>query len=117
MGEAQLHALLSLVHKRLDFLHQMRDLQSLQKFHVFDKVIFEHRGEQITGVVIRVNRRTVSIKTANGGEWKVSPVFLTKIREQSATSAASKSGNASSPHNDRNVETFPIVAYEKNQFP
>lgn len=81
MDADELHALAAIVRTRLKFLHQVHDLDSLQRFQMFDHVAFEHHGKQITGVVIRINRRTAAVRASDGVEWKVSPSFLSKVRE------------------------------------
>jgi uncharacterized protein YecA (UPF0149 family) len=80
LNEAELHDLGDFVHERLKFFHRMHDIHSLQQFRILDEVMFHHNGEYITGVVIRVNQRTVTVKTEKG-TWHVSPIYLTKVRE------------------------------------
>jgi hypothetical protein len=82
----------------IDNLEDLRDAQSalnarfreLQRraavfFQVGDKVSFKSRtGENITGIVNKVNQKTISIKTAStlsnpASNWKVSPSLLRKI--------------------------------------
>lgn len=86
MNEADLHALFALVRERLKFVHSVRDLHSLQQFQMFEDVLFEHRGEHIRGIVFRINRRTITVKTLDRGEWKVSPALL-KRRDTPPTSS------------------------------
>ena len=78
LTEHQLYLLDEKVAERLKFFQQARNLQSMTRFSVLDKVMFEHYGEKIIGTVTRLNQRTVTIKTDKGG-WKVSPSLLTKI--------------------------------------
>lgn len=103
LDEAELHALFAFVRERLRFFHSVQDLHSLQQFHSLDEVVFEHHGEHIRGFVVRTNRRTVTIRTVDRGEWKVSPVFLKKIRDAPSTSG---SNGAPSHHNTRGIEVL-----------
>ena len=43
-----------------------------REFHQGDTVTFEDRdGRSITGVVVRINQRTATIATGDGGSWRV----------------------------------------------
>ncbi|TSC62242.1 MAG: hypothetical protein G01um101448_900 [Parcubacteria group bacterium Gr01-1014_48] len=114
MNEAELHALFSLVREKLKFFHQMHDLHSLQQFHLFDEVLFKHHGESIAGIVIRINTRSVTIKTTDRGEWKVSPVFVTKVRESSV--AWESKDMSPSHHNNHSNKTSQTAVRELNPF-
>jgi len=37
---------------------------------------FDESGNRVDGTVIRLNKKTVTIKTESGMEWRVSPHFL-----------------------------------------
>jgi preprotein translocase subunit YajC len=66
--------------KRIHQLRKMKLYEDLQKFDVGDRVSFKGRGEDIlTGTVIRVNQKSLSIKTDQGTMWYVSPALATKI--------------------------------------
>lgn len=46
-----------------------------------DKVSFKGKGEDIiTGIVIRVNQKSLTIKTGQGTTWYVAPALATKIQ-------------------------------------
>ena len=58
-----------------------RDAWSKMKEHSLqrgDRVFFEHKGQRIEGIVLRINRRTISVQTGLQ-LWRVSPQLLTKI--------------------------------------
>ncbi|MCP4481915.1 MAG: hypothetical protein GY817_03765, partial [bacterium] len=42
-------------------------------------VSFEHNNRYVIGIVIKINIKTVSVKTEDGEVWRVSPSFLTKV--------------------------------------
>lgn len=64
--------------KRIGELNRDRLFEKLQEFEIGDKVSFNHDGDIITGTVIRINRKSLSIKT-NKGNWYVDPRNVTKI--------------------------------------
>jgi hypothetical protein len=47
--------------------------KKLQSFDVGDQVSFKHEGKTITGTVIRVNQKSLSVKTKEGTRWYVDP--------------------------------------------
>jgi hypothetical protein len=47
-------------------------------FTVGDNVKFTHRHETLKGVIVKINIKTIKVKTSNT-MWKVSPSFLTKV--------------------------------------
>ena len=52
----------------------------LGEFQIGDKVNFHGEGKTITGTVIRVNRKTLSVRSQEGN-WYVPPWAVTKISE------------------------------------
>jgi hypothetical protein len=53
---------------------------SMQQFQRGNIVQFQSSdGEQVQGTVIRLNKKTVSLVTAAGAQWNVSPHLLTKV--------------------------------------
>ena len=76
LSEEDLRLLNRMVVERLKLYHKARDLKGLAKFNLIDRVYFTHEGKQITGIVMKLNRRSVTIRTADGHQWNVSPAFL-----------------------------------------
>jgi len=53
---------------------------ALAKFSLGDKVSFTNNGgETVAGIVVRVNKKTVSIHTDDHQHWNVSPHLLKKV--------------------------------------
>ena len=53
----------------------------LAHFSVGDRVSFQsHTGERKTGVIVRLNKKTASIRTDEGQQWNVHPGFLSSVR-------------------------------------
>jgi hypothetical protein len=80
MSEDVLMVVHDRVVNRLNELQQKRTMQSMADFRPGDVVRFRtDRGELVTGVLIRLNKKSVTVHTANGNRWKVAPQFLTKV--------------------------------------
>lgn len=52
----------------------------LDKFELGDRVAFRSDGRTVEGVVIRVNRKTLTVKTPDS-RWKVHPNFVSKVAQ------------------------------------
>jgi hypothetical protein len=75
--------LLGLNHRiveRLKYLASREALELSKKFKVSDIVEFRGGKNMVRGIIIRINRKTMSIKT-NEGQWNVHPQFLKKIEK------------------------------------
>ncbi len=53
-------------------------LKIMQNFKVMDKVSFEYQGRKVSGVIIRLNQKTVTLVEEDGHKWNVSPKYLSK---------------------------------------
>jgi hypothetical protein len=77
----ELTVLNNLIVERIRMLHKAETLMSMSQFHVGDRVSWDsENGVRHTGVVIRLNQKTVSVKTGEEGYWNVSPHFLRRER-------------------------------------
>ena len=66
--------------ERIRFLRQVEDYKQIAEFRVGETVQFAERsGQVVTGSIIRRNKKTVSIVTAEGDKWNVSPCFVRKV--------------------------------------
>jgi len=67
--------------KRIQKFRKTKLYEDLQKFDVGDRISFKGKGEELlTGTVIRVNQKSLSIKTDQGAMWYVAPALATKIQ-------------------------------------
>ena len=66
--------------ERLKYLSEKEMLELSKKFRVGDVVEFRNEEAMNRGIVIRINRKTLSIQTKEG-RWKIPPQFLRKIKE------------------------------------
>ncbi len=65
--------------ERLKFLAAMRAHAAMLEFSIGEKVCFSPpgRGER-TGVLVRYNKKTVTVVTEDGQRWNVSPHLLSR---------------------------------------
>jgi hypothetical protein len=79
LSEADLIVLHDAVVDRLHFLHQQKTTHALLDLAIGERVMFEdNRGQTQAGIVIRRNRKTVTVHGDNGRQWNVSPQLLRK---------------------------------------
>lgn len=79
MSEEDLLYLNRMVIERLRLLAQARSTVELAQFAEGDRVSFTaNDGAVKTGMILRLNKKTVTLRTDDGHLWKVSPGFLRK---------------------------------------
>ena len=87
--------LIELNHKiveRLKFLESMRTHSEMMEFSIGEKVCFSPSGQvDVMGVLVKYNKKTVTVLTEDGQKWNVSPHLLSKQKEKSET--INKPGN------------------------
>jgi hypothetical protein len=77
LNEEDLRFLNRLIVERLKLLHQARSTVMLAHFSVGDRVSFPTAtGDQKSGVIVRLNKKTASIDTSDGQRWNVHPGYL-----------------------------------------
>jgi hypothetical protein len=77
LDEATLIALNARIVERLQFLHHQRTAAALQDIRVGSGVTFEGPGGvMIRGIVIRRNKKTVTVHADDNRQWNVSPTLL-----------------------------------------
>jgi len=82
LSESDLRLLNRMVVERLKLYHKAKDLKDLAQFNLMDKVYFVHDNKKITGTVIKLNRRSVTVKADDGHRWNVAPALLTLMTPQ-----------------------------------
>lgn len=89
LSESELLALNQCVVERLRILQQQRAQQNMTQFRLGDVVSFiDNDSREIAGVIIRLNKKTVSVHSETGGRWTVSPHFLTLIKRPAINEGA-----------------------------
>ena len=77
LTEAELIDLNHRIVERLRFLSQMRAHERMLDFKIGDRVTFQPEGRSpLTGMLVRYNKKTVTVITDDGQHWNVSPSFL-----------------------------------------
>ncbi len=74
----ELFNLHSKIVRRMRELQRAKVSEKLEWFQIGDQISFEHEGNRITGTVIRVNRKSLIVRTEKG-HWYVDPRSATKI--------------------------------------
>lgn len=79
MGEEDLLYLNRMVAERLNLLAQAKSTVELAQFAEGDRVHFTPSDGRVRhGVVLRLNKKTASVRTDEGQSWKISPGLLIK---------------------------------------
>ncbi len=77
LNEAELSYLNRLIVERLKLISQAKSTREMAKYNIGELVQFENAdGDTITGRVIKLNKKTVSILTSGNRQWNVAPVFF-----------------------------------------
>lgn len=76
----ELTVLNKMVVQRIRLMHKANTVVSLASFNIGDRVTWwGSDGVQRTGIIIRINQKTVSVKVSDEGfYWNVSPQLLKK---------------------------------------
>ncbi|MBI4678144.1 MAG: hypothetical protein HY748_11230 [Elusimicrobia bacterium] len=64
--------------RRIEYLHGLKTRAHLDRFEVGDRVSFQSDGRAVEGLVVRVNRKTLSVRTGDS-HWTIPPKFVTKL--------------------------------------
>lgn len=97
MNEDELRWLNRLIVDRLNLIHQARSTAMLSQLAVGDRVHFRcSDGGCKTGVILRLNKKTASIRTDDGQRWNVHPAYLSRL-DDPATSTGQDLRNTASP--------------------
>jgi hypothetical protein len=79
LTEAELTDLNHRIVARLKFLREMRSHAAMLEFSIGERVSFQPEGHEVLhGVIAKYNRKSVTVITDNGQQWRVAPMFLRK---------------------------------------
>jgi hypothetical protein len=79
LTEAELIELHHRIVERLRFVEQMRAHGTMLAFSIGERVTFTPEGRPpVTGMLVKYNKKTVTVITDEGQRWNVSPSFLRK---------------------------------------
>jgi hypothetical protein len=80
LGEDDLRFLNRLVVERLKLIAQARSTALMSRFNTGDRVGFRSSsGEWKSGIIEKLNKKTISILTDKGHRWNVSPGLLSPV--------------------------------------
>jgi hypothetical protein len=68
---------------RIDELRALQDSEAMRQLQIGNTVSFESKEGRIFGIVIKINRKTVSVLSQDKRQWKVPPGLLTRLKEVS----------------------------------
>jgi hypothetical protein len=86
LTEAELIKLHHRIVERLRFLEQMRAHGTMLGFSVGERVTFTPEGRPpVTGILVPYHKKTMTVITAEGQRWNVSPSFLRKAEPHQVT--------------------------------
>ena len=86
LTEAELIELHHRIVARLRFLGQMRAHGTMLEFSIGERVTFTPEGRPpVTGMLVKYNKKTVTVITDKGQRWNVSPSFLSKAEPHEVT--------------------------------
>ena len=81
LNEDDLRFLNRLIVERLKLISQARATALMAKFTKGDRVCFQAPdGQMIEGIVLRLNKKTISITTDDGHRWNVAPGLLRLVQ-------------------------------------
>jgi hypothetical protein len=86
LTEAELIELQHRIVDRLRFLEQMRAHGTMLAFRIGERVTFTPEGQPpVTGMVVKYNKKTLTVITDEGQRWNVSPSLLSKAKPTKVT--------------------------------
>ena len=94
LDEAELVELNRQIVARLRLLQEARTHHQMLSFSVGDRVRFHPPGQEPkTGVIVKYNRKTVTVLTEDRHQWNVAPVFLSRVIDASTSDAGDGPAN------------------------
>jgi hypothetical protein len=81
LGENDLRFLNRLIIERLQLISQAKSTALMASFTRGDRVGFQAPdGKFLQGVVLKLNKKTISVTTDDGNQWNVAPGLLHRIK-------------------------------------
>lgn len=103
LNEGELIELNHRIIQRLRFFRDTRSHHHVLRYNVGDVVCFTAEGgKTVTGTVVRLNRKSVSVVTKEGMHWRVSPSYLSLVKthhDHYEDTASESCPNSSKPPN------------------
>lgn len=81
LNEKDLYFLNRLIVERLKLIEQARATDLMVSFTKGDRVSFRTKGgRMLEGIVLRLNKKTISVSANDGHQWNIDPGFLRLVR-------------------------------------
>lgn len=80
LDEAQLQELHDLVAVRLTQFRDVRHKAAMWDMLPGDAVRWQYEGVTYLGYIVKLNTKTVSVRSDDGRRWKISPTLLSPIK-------------------------------------
>jgi hypothetical protein len=91
LSEDELTELNYKIVERLKFLETMHTHNEMMQFIPGEQVTFDPPGrERKIGMLVKFNKKTVTIITESGQKWNVSPHLISKVKDIKKTKECSK---------------------------
>lgn len=79
LSRYELEILNKMIVNRVNIMNKAESLLAMSEFNVGDRVSWPSRdGNTYTGIIIKLNNKTASVKVDDSGYWNVSPQLLRK---------------------------------------
>ena len=89
LSEDELRMLNRQIVERLSLMQQIRTHERMLEFRVGDRVSFEPEGRGVLfGVLLRCNKKSITVLTEGGEQWKVAPGLLRRVVDVESAAAA-----------------------------
>jgi len=88
LTEAELTDLNRRIVERLRMIRQMQAHVRMLEFKIGERVWFRTDVREVEGVLVRYNRKSVTVVTDNGERWTVSPGFLQRSANSNSADEA-----------------------------
>jgi hypothetical protein len=96
LTEVELQDLRNRIADRLQFLHQAGAQVRMREFSVGDRIAFKpHDHDILFGILVRYNKRTVTVITEHGQRWNVVPDRLCRMKDVESSAELLLSNNSS----------------------
>lgn len=91
LSESELVELNRRVVERIRMIRQARAQATMLEFNIGDRVCFETNDDGLAfGIVVRHNKKSVSVNTEDGGRWTVHPSLLRPVVDVSGDGSGSE---------------------------
>lgn len=81
LSPSELKELNRRVVERLKYLGSVKMMHSMNRLHLGQRVCFETEYGTITGVLTKLNQKTVNVSGDDGTDWRVSPSLVKPVIE------------------------------------